>query len=95
MDGERKLLLIVVGVGLVCLTVLYSFLFLALWQYKELVGASLLGVVLLAFAVYLRGKLTEQDIRIIRFRHKEETPLDDNGEPLYYHQGFQVNPHRK
>jgi membrane protein implicated in regulation of membrane protease activity len=95
MDGERRLLLVVVGLVAFCITVLYCFLFIALWQYKELVGASLLGVVLLTVAVYLRGRLNEQDLRVIRFKHHEETPLDDNGEPVYWHQGFLPNPHRK
>jgi hypothetical protein len=95
MEGERKLLLVVVGVVAPCITILYVILFVALWQYKELVGVSLLGVVLLAVAVYLRGRLNEQDLRVIRFHHLEETPLDDHGEPVYYHQGFLPNPHRK
>jgi hypothetical protein len=95
MDGERKLFLVVVGIVFPCITVLYVILFLSLWQYKELVGTSLLGIALLAVAVYLRGRLNEQDLRVIRFRHHEETPLDDKGEPMYYHQGFQPNPHRK
>jgi hypothetical protein len=95
MDGEKKFLLFVVGLTIICITILYSFLFVALWQYKELVGLSLFVVLLISAWVFLRGKLNEQDLRVIRFRHHEETPLDDRGEPMYYHKGFLPNPHRK
>ncbi len=54
----------------------------------------MLGIVLSAAGVYLRGRLTEQDLRIARYRHDEETPLDEKGEPLFWHQEYQTNPHR-
>jgi membrane protein implicated in regulation of membrane protease activity len=95
MSGEKKFILVVVGCAILCITVLYCFLFIALWRYKELVGLSLFVVLLLSAWVFLRGRLNEQDLRVMRFRHHEETPLDDNGEPMYYHQGFQPNPHRQ
>jgi hypothetical protein len=95
MDGERKFTVVVIVLGLFCITILYGFLFVALWQYKELVGVSLVSIGIIAFSVYLRGRLNKQDLRIIRYRHHEETPLDEKGEPMYYHQGFQPNPHRR
>lgn len=95
MDGEKKFVLVVIGLIAFCVTVLYSFMFIALWQYRGLVGISLFGVLLLAAWVYLRGRLNEQDLRVIRFRHQEETPLDDNGEPLFWRSDMQINPHRK
>jgi membrane protein implicated in regulation of membrane protease activity len=95
MDGEKKFLLVMIGLTIICITILYSFLFVALWQYKELVGLSLFAVLLLAAWVFLRGRLNEQDLRVIRFRHHEETPLDDQGEPMFFRSDMQVNPHRR
>lgn len=95
MDGQDKLVLMVVCVTAICVTVLYSFLFLALWDYRQWVGLSLLAVIIFSIGVFLRGKLTEQELRLVRYRHTEETPLDEKGEPLYYQQGWQPNPHRR
>jgi hypothetical protein len=95
MDGEKRFLLVIVGFTVVCLTVLYAFMFIALWQYKELVAGSVFVVLLLAAWVFFRGRLNEQDLRVIRFKHHEETPLDDNGEPTFWREGYQINPHRK
>jgi membrane protein implicated in regulation of membrane protease activity len=95
MDGEKKFVLAVSGLVVICMTILYCFLFIALWPYRQLVGLSLLVVITLTVWVFLRGRLTEQDLRVARFRHHEETPLDDKGEPLYWHQGYQANPHRR
>lgn len=94
MDGAQKFVLLIIGTVAVCLTVLYSFLFIALWQYRTFVGLSLFAVLLIAAWVFFRGRLTEQDLRVARFRHHEETPLDTNGEPLFWHQEYQANPHR-
>ncbi len=94
MDGEGKLTLIIVCIVVVCVTILYSFLFLALWDYRQWVGLSLLAVIIFGVFVFLRGKVTEQELRVVRYRHAEETPLDQNGEPVYYHEGYQPNPHR-
>ncbi len=97
MDGEKKLVLCVVA--LVCVTILYAFLFVALWPYRTTVGLSLL--VLICFVVVLwRGvdaleKLNEQELRHQRYRHQEETPLDPQGEAHYWPQGAQANPHRR
>jgi hypothetical protein len=95
MNGERKFIVVAVCLTIICVTILYSFLFLSLWDYRQLVGLSLLGISILGALVFLRGRLHEQDIRIIRYKHHEETPLDDSGEPMYYHEGYQPNPHRR
>ncbi len=95
MDGEKKFVLVIVGLTAISMTVLYGFLFVALWDYRQLVGLSLLLVIILVVWVFLRGRLTEQDLRVIRYHHQEETPLDGQGEPLYWHQGYQPNPHRR
>lgn len=94
MEGEQKFLLIIVCLLALCITVVVSLLFLSLWAYKEWVGGSLLVVVLVSVGVWLRGKLTEQTVRQIRYRHHEETPLDTYGEPMYWHTDAKVNPYR-
>ena len=94
MDGENKLTLIIVCLMAICLTVLYSFLFISLWNYREYVGLSLLALIIAAVVVFLRGRLKEQDLREVRYRHNDETPLDQNGEPMLWHQGNLPNPHR-
>jgi len=94
MDGEEKLFVSIVCVTVICITILYSFLFIALWDYRQWVGLSLLAVLIAAAAVFLRGRLNEQDLRAVRYRHLEETPLDANGEPMYWHKEYQPNPHR-
>jgi hypothetical protein len=95
MDGGKKLVMVIIGLVAVCITVMYVFLFIALWDYRQFVGLSLLAVILLAGLIFLRGRLTEQELRVVRYRHHEETPLDEKGEPLYWHQGYQANPHRQ
>jgi len=75
MDGEEKLFWIIVCVTVICITILYSFLFIALWDFREWVGLSLLAVIISGAAVFLRGKMTEQDVRTIRYRHLEEMTL--------------------
>jgi hypothetical protein len=94
-DGENKLVVMAVGLVALCITVLYCFLFIALWDYRQFVGLSLLAVLLLAALIFLRGRWTEQELRVVRYRHHEETPLDMNGEPLYWRQDYQANPHRQ
>jgi hypothetical protein len=93
-EAEKRLILALIVLGLLCLTILYVFLFISLWAYKEAVGLSLLVVLGLIVAVYLRGKLNEQDLRWSRIRHSEEIPLDGRGEPRYLPAGAQPNPHR-
>jgi len=95
MDGAKKFVLLMVGTVAVCLTVLYSFLFISLWDYRQFVAGSLLAVILLAAVIFIRGRLVEQELRIVRYHHHTETPLDSNGEPMYWHQGYQVNPYRE
>src|SRR5690348_14458646 len=94
MDGEKKFVLMIVAIVVLCLTVVYGFLFVSLWPYREWVGVSLLGLVVLLVLVFIRGKLNEQALRQVRYRHHEETPLDAYGEPHYWHTGTQINPHR-
>ena len=94
MDGEKRFVMVALCLGGICVTVLYAFMFIALWDYRQFVALSLFVVLLIGAWVFFRGRLTEQDLRVARFRHHEETPLDNNGEPRYWHQGYQPNPHR-
>ena len=52
MDGEEKLFVITICVTVVCITILYSFLFLALWDYRQWVGLSLLAVIIAGAVVF-------------------------------------------
>jgi hypothetical protein len=94
-DGARKFMLLIIGLVITCLTILYSFLFIALWDYRQFVGLSLLGVVFVAAWVFARGRLVEQDLRLVRFHHQVETPLDDRGEPRFWHEGYKQNLYRE
>ncbi len=93
MDGEKKCVLVMIALGFICLTVLYVLLFVSLWPYKEWVGVSLLVILALVIVVWLRGRLNEQQLRQVRYRHHEELPLDVWGEPMYWPEGVQENPH--
>ncbi len=93
MDGERRFVVVMIGAGMICLTILYVFLFLSLWPYREWVGASLLAVLVSLAVVYMRGRLNEQHLRRIRYHHHEEIPLDMRGEPHYWPAGVQENPY--
>src|SRR5579883_3039436 len=81
-------------VGFACSVPLFFILMACLWQYKEVVGASLLLLVFLVVGVYVRGQITEQNLRIYRFNHHTETPLDLSGEPTILRPDMRENPHR-
>ncbi len=87
MNGEKKLLLVVLCLSLFCITVIISWLFVALWQMKELVAFALLGLgaltVISSVAVMVLGHLNEQQLRRQRVLYKSELPLDTAGRPLY------------
>jgi hypothetical protein len=46
MDGEKKFVLVSIMLVILCVTILFSLLFIALWQYKIIVGVSLLVILL-------------------------------------------------
>ncbi len=99
MTLESKVGVLVICILAVCLTILYTVLFLSLWAYKELVGASLLIGVLLVVGLWrvidARGKVIEQDLRQMRYHYRDELPLDSRGEPVYWPAEVQMNPHRR
>ena len=92
--GEQKFVLLIVGIVMVCLTVLYSFFFIALWPLRQWVGVSLFVILAIVVGVYIRGRMVEQNLRQSRYDHRVETPLDAAGEPMYWHEDAQLNPHR-
>lgn len=94
MDGGKRFVALAVFVAIVCVTILYAFLFVSLWAYRELVGASLLALIVAIVVVWLRGRLNEQQLRQVRYRYGEEIPLDVQGEPRYWPPGSQENPYR-
>jgi hypothetical protein len=87
MNGEKKFLLVAFCLGLFCLTILVSWLFVAFWRWKELLALGL--IVLIAFVVVssttvmLLGALNEQALRRQRVLYHLELPLDAAGRPLY------------
>jgi hypothetical protein len=87
MNGEKKFLLVALCLSLFCLTVIISWLFLALWQQRELVAFGLLGLgaftVIACVAVTVLGHLNEQTLRRQRVLYHRELPLDTAGRPLY------------
>jgi hypothetical protein len=82
-------------IGMPCSVFLFFILMACLWEYRVWVGVSLLSLIFVVVAVILRGMLTEQDLRVFRFNHKEETPVDQGGEPRFWQPGYQENPYRQ
>ena len=59
------------------------------------VGISLLTLISIVIGVYLRGVITEQNLRVYRFNHNEETPLDMTNQPLVLRPDMRENPDRQ
>jgi hypothetical protein len=87
MNGEKKFLLVAFCLGLFCLTILLSWLFVAFWRFKELIALGLIAlvafVVISSMIVMLLGALNEQTLRRQRVLYHSELPLDAAGRPLY------------
>jgi hypothetical protein len=84
MDGKIKFVLLTITLVTVCITVLFSLLFIALWQYKVIVGISLL-VILIAgtfsgCVVALRGnthaQLPQQQYPPVLKQERIQSPYD-------------------
>jgi hypothetical protein len=95
MSVQQKMALICIYTLIVCGTILYVFLFIALWPERTYVGLSLLFVILLSVLVWLHGRFTEQVLRYKRYRYQEEIPLDSSGEPRHWPNWAQPNPYRR
>jgi len=62
-------------IGFPCAVILFTILMACLWEYRVWVGLSLLILIFLVVAVYLRDMINEQNLRTFHFNHQEETPL--------------------
>jgi hypothetical protein len=82
MNGEKRFLMVAFCLGLFCLTILVSWLFVAFWRWKELI-ALVAFVVIGSMTVMLLGALNEQTLRRQRVLYHSELPLDAAGRPLY------------
>jgi len=82
-------------VAMPCTVLLFFMLMACLWEYRVWVGISLLILIFLVIGVYVRGQITEQNLRIYRFNHRDETPLDQTGEPTFWRPDMQENLHRQ
>ena len=65
-----------------CSVLLFFILVVSLWEYRVWVGASLLLLIFLLVFVFVRGAITEQNLRLYRFDHRTETPLDQYNQPI-------------
>src|SRR5436190_1710283 len=68
-------------IGMPCSVLLFFILMACLWEYRVVVGLCLLALAIVTVAVFLRGQLTEQNLRVFRFNHRQETPLNLSGQP--------------
>jgi hypothetical protein len=93
---ERKHNLVIAWmIGMPCSMVVFFILMACLWEYRVWVGASLLLLIFLVVGVWIRGAVTEQNLRLFRFNHQEETPLDISGEPQFWRPDMKENTHRQ
>jgi hypothetical protein len=60
MNGEKKFVLCIIGLIVLCVTILYVFLFLSLWPYRMYVGLSLLGLISFDGGLVARSGCTGQ-----------------------------------
>jgi hypothetical protein len=92
--GEKRAIITLGLLAIVGMTIVFILLFASLWQYRVWVGGTLFALVVLLVVVIMRGLLVKQEARQTRFQHRTETPLDENGEPRFWHPGTQINPYR-
>ena len=93
MNGEKKFLIVMVSLVIICATIAYSITFLALWPYRLWIALSffalLVGVVIIYGLIKVQEATNEQQLRWYRVRFKKELPLAPNGMPLYLPPGAQ------
>ena len=91
-NGERQVSLAALSVIAFCATVVIIILFVALWDYRELVALCLLILLVLGALVWIflavAHHLNEMKLRQQRYR-REETPLDACGHPTHLQPGEQ------
>jgi hypothetical protein len=80
--GERKGVLVCVTISMLCITILFSFLLISLWDYKLWVGISLLVILLIGTfslsIVIVRGNTSHQ---IVQIKQERSTPYDIHSYP--------------
>ena len=92
MKNNRALLL---GIGMPCVSLLFLILMLCLWEYRILIGLAIAVLIAVVVGVFVRGMVIEQNLRIYRFAHKEETPLDMTNQPMVLRPDMRENPNRQ
>jgi flagellar basal body-associated protein FliL len=80
-EAEKKL--IPVTVIVVCVTIVVTFLFISLWQYREILAIILVVLLIAIVGVYLWRMINEQRLRHVRYHHGKETPLSASQYPPY------------
>lgn len=73
----------IVGYGVtvfLCLTVMFGILLVALWQWKEIVGWILMGLLILFALLFAAWVVNELVLRHKRYQYKEEA-LMSSGNP--------------
>jgi hypothetical protein len=78
MKTNRTLL---IGIGMPCASLLLLILSVCLWEYRLWIGLGVFLLIALLVGVLVRGMMMEQDLRVYRFNHHEETPLDRANTP--------------
>ncbi|SRR6266571_212745 len=68
-------------IELVYITILFSLLFLSLWAWKEIVGWTLLGLLILCVGIHVWSQIDELRLRHARYHHKE-APLNIRRDPI-------------
>jgi hypothetical protein len=95
MDGEQKFIVLIVSFALICLSVLGIILLVVLGQYGIWVAFSLVGVtelvLLVATGIGVMRSFNEIQLRRERV-HRDEYPLDKEGQPYYIPKDAQVYP---
>jgi hypothetical protein len=94
MERTRNYLLVFL-IGMPCFVLVFFMLMACLWEYRLLIGGALILLLFIVVGVWIRGVITEQNLRIYRFHHDEETPLDLIGEPRFWRLDMQENKHRQ
>jgi hypothetical protein len=78
--GGRTIANYILGT-LTCITTISIVLLIALWQWKEIVGWILLGVLLLFATLGAAWGINEMILRHKRYQYKAETPMSQTGSP--------------
>ncbi len=82
-------------VGLPCGVFILYLVTMCLWEYRLVLGAAMLLLIFLVVGVWIRGQMREQDLRVYRFNHREETPLDNTNMPMVLRPDMRENRSRQ